>query len=75
MKDLVEYIAKSLVTDPEQVEVESYQTSSGFTLALRVSDADKGRVIGRRGRVVNAIETLLRVIGTREGVRINIDIL
>ena len=75
MKDLVEYIAKSLVTDPEQVEVESYQTSSGFTLTLRVSDADKGRVIGRRGRVVNAIEALLRVMGTREGGRINIDIL
>lgn len=74
MKDLVEYIAKSLVSDPEQVKVDMHDNPSGVTLSLSVSDADKGRVIGRRGRVVNAMRALLRVMGTREGLRVSLDI-
>ena len=74
MKDLVEYIAKLLVSDPEQVKVDMHDNPSGVTLSLSVSDADKGRVIGRRGRVVNAMRALLRVMGTREGLRVSLDI-
>ena len=74
MKELVEHIARSLVSDPEQVEVETYESRSGVRLALSVADSDKGRIIGRRGRVVNSMRVLLRVMGARQGLRVDLDI-
>jgi predicted RNA-binding protein YlqC (UPF0109 family) len=74
MKELVEHIAKSLVSNPEQVEVESHETSSGVRLLMHVADEDKGMIIGRRGRMVNAMRVLLRVMGARAGLRVNLDI-
>jgi len=62
MKELVEYIAKSLVNDPEAVEVTEEQDEDGGTiLKLKVADEDKGRVIGKQGRIAQAIRTLIRV--------------
>ena len=75
MKDLVEYIAKSLVDDPASVEVTETQSgSSSIILELRVAPDDMGRVIGKSGRVANAIRALLRVIATKEGKRITLEI-
>ena len=74
MKELVEYIARALVSDPAQVSVESYDGASGVTIALTVADEDKGRVIGRGGRIVNAMRALLEVISEREVVRVKLDI-
>ncbi len=74
MKELVEYIAKSLVDDPSQVEVTETERRSAVTLELRVAPEDMGRVIGRNGRVANAMRTLLRVPATKQGKRVSLDI-
>ena len=75
MKDLVEYIAKSLVDDPASVEVTETTTgSSAIILELRVAPDDMGRVIGKSGRVANAIRALLRVVAAKEGKRVTLEI-
>jgi uncharacterized protein len=61
LKDLVGYVAKSLVNDPSQVDVRRRETNSAVILELRVAPEDVGRVIGKDGRVANAIRSLLRV--------------
>ncbi|MBN1965404.1 MAG: KH domain-containing protein [Anaerolineae bacterium] len=75
MKELVEYIAKSLVDDPSEVSVDEVQDRNTTTLELHVAQEDMGRVIGRNGRVANAMRTLLRVVASREGTRINLEIM
>jgi predicted RNA-binding protein YlqC (UPF0109 family) len=74
MKDLIEYIAKSLVDDPSQVKVSEDRRGSAIVLELSVAPEDMGRVIGRSGRVANAMRTLLRVSATKKGKRATLDI-
>jgi len=71
---LVEYIAKKLVEDPSQVSVNVIESSSSITLELRVGQGEMGRVIGKGGRIANAIRTLVRVAAAREGKRVNLEI-
>lgn len=75
MQELVEYIAKSLVNDPSQVEVTQIRRANSVTLELRVAQEDVGRVIGRNGQVANAMRTLLRVMAAKHGKRVNLEIL
>jgi len=75
MKDLIEYIAKSLVDHPEQVEVRESQNGNRVRIELSVAKDDMGRVIGKSGRVANAIRTLLRVAAEREGKQVTLDVL
>jgi len=76
MKELVEYIAKSIVSTPEDVKVtEETDDKSVVVVKLEVAPDDKGRVIGRQGRVAEAMRTLLRVVATKEGVRVRLEIL
>jgi len=74
VKDLIEFIATSLVDDPTQVRV--YQSGRGHsvTLRLQVAKEDMGRVIGRNGRVANAMRTLLNVAAAREGKQASLDV-
>ena len=74
MKELVKFIAKSIVDDPSQVEVTQSQRGQYITLKLRVAPEDMGRVIGRGGRVANAIRTLLRVPAVQIGKKASLDI-
>lgn len=74
MKDLVEYIAKSLVDDPSQVEVREVKGGSSVVLELSVAQEDMGRVIGRNGRVANAIRALLKVVAAKQGKRVTLEI-
>ena len=74
MKALTEYIAKSLVDHPEEVTVEEIRHGSRVTLELSVSKEDMGRVIGKGGRVANAIRTLLRVAAEREGSQATLEV-
>lgn len=60
-QELIEYIAKNLVSDPSQVTIKRRTTSSSVILELHVAQPDMGRVIGKNGRVANAIRSLLRV--------------
>lgn len=73
-EELVEYIAQNLVNDPSKVELRSRRTSSAVILELRVARSDMGRVIGKNGRVANAIRSLLRVIAVQNNTRINLEI-
>jgi len=75
MKDLVEYITKSLVDNPESVHVNEIESSSAVILELQVADSDMGRVIGKGGRVVNAIRTVVQVAADKEGKRVTLEIL
>lgn len=74
MKDLVEYIAKSLVDHPEDVRVNEIKGAPAI-VELRVADSDMGRVIGKGGQVVNAIRTLVDVAAAREGKDVTLEIL
>ncbi|HET7009225.1 MAG TPA: KH domain-containing protein [Anaerolineales bacterium] len=75
VKALIEFIARSLVADPTEVRVVEHGRQGEVRLELHVAEEDMGRVIGRAGRVANAMRTLLRVAAARRGVRANLDIL
>ncbi len=74
MKALVEYLARALVRNPEEVTVEEEHLGDRVILRVHVSDEDKGRIIGREGRIANAIRSLVYVAATRAGVRATVDI-
>lgn len=75
MKELVEFVARSLVDDPTQVQVNQSRGGSKVHLELRVSKEDMGRVIGKGGRVANAMRVLLRVAAAREGKQVTLDVI
>ena len=75
MKDLVEFIAKSIVNAPDAVVVTEETNEEGTTLKLQVADEDKGRVIGKQGRIAEAIRTLIRVKAAKAGTRATLEIL
>ncbi len=74
MKDLIEFIAKSLVDHPEQVQVTETERGGRVRVVLKVNAEDMGRVIGRNGRVINAIRALLRVAAERQGKQATLDV-
>ena len=74
MKELIEYIATSLVDDPTQVEVTQFRRGAQVSIQLQVAKEDMGRIIGKGGRVASAMRTLLRVAAAQEGKRANLDI-
>ena len=75
MKDLVEYIAKSIVNAPDAVKVTEEQDDQGIILKLQVADEDKGRVIGKQGRIAEAMRTLIRVKAAKKGTKATLEIL
>ncbi|HXY74966.1 MAG TPA: KH domain-containing protein [Dehalococcoidales bacterium] len=75
MKDLVEYIAKSIVNVPDAVKVTEEQDEQGVILKLQVADEDKGRVIGKQGRIAEAMRTLIRVKAAKKGTKATLEIL
>jgi len=75
LKELIERITRSLVDDPSQVKVTEVQGSNAIVFELSVAPEEKGRVIGRGGRVANAMRTLLRAAGGRQGKRFTLEII
>ena len=73
-KDLVEYVARSLVDDPEAVEVEVVEEDGQTILELHVAEDDMGKVIGRNGSVAKALRTLLKVSAARDGESVQLEI-
>lgn len=67
MKDLLEYLAKALVDNPDSVEVTSVEGEKSIILQLRVDPEDVGKVIGKKGRIAQAMRTLIKASATREG--------
>jgi predicted RNA-binding protein YlqC (UPF0109 family) len=74
VKEFLDYVARSLVDNPDGVSVAVANRGDEVELTLTVDEADMGRVIGRDGRIANAIRSLLRVMGTREGVHVELEI-
>ncbi len=74
MKDLLLYIARSLVEHPEDVTVTEVQGTDELTLELRVNPDDMGKVIGRQGRIAKEIRTVVRSYAQRTGVKVSVDI-
>jgi hypothetical protein len=74
MKELIEHIAKSIVNKPEEVVVTEERGEEGVVLKLTCAQEDMGRVIGKQGRVAQAMRTLLRVMAVREGIRVDLEI-
>ena len=72
MKDLLLYIARSLVEHPEQVSVT--EVEEGDELQLRVAPEDMGKVIGRQGRIAKEIRTVVRSYAQRTGAKVSVDI-
>ncbi|MBE6911705.1 MAG: KH domain-containing protein [Ruminococcaceae bacterium] len=75
MKDLLTYIAKSLVENPDAVNVTEVQKEDGLVLELRVAPDDMGKVIGKHGRIAKEIRTVIKAAALRDNVKVSVDIL
>jgi uncharacterized protein len=75
MRDLVEYLARAMVDDPGAVKVEEFEENGDIVLEITVAEDDVGRVIGRGGRIANAIRTLAKAAAVREDRRVIVEIL
>ena len=74
MKDLLLYIARNLVSQPDKVTVTELGEGDDLTLELRVAPEDMGKVIGRNGRIAKEIRTVVRSYAQRKGVKVSVDI-
>ena len=74
MKELVEFIVKEIASNPEEVRITEEEEGGRIILRLEVSPEDKGKVIGRQGRVAESIRVLLRVAAVKQGTRATLEI-
>jgi predicted RNA-binding protein YlqC (UPF0109 family) len=74
VRDLLEFIARELVDEPDAVEVTQTEDDRGLLLSLRVAPEDMGKVIGRGGRTARALRAVIRAAGTRTGVHAAVEI-
>ena len=74
MAELLDHVARQLVEDPSAVKVTEEQDGDFTKLHLEVGEADVGKVIGRGGRIAKAIRALLKVMATRDGTKVNLEI-
>ena len=74
MKEMLEALVKSLVDFPEKVEITEVPSEKVTTLELRVDPSDMGKIIGRQGRIIKAVRTLMKAYATKENKRLNVEI-
>jgi len=74
MDRLLEFLARSLVDQPDAVKVETEEEEDALVLALHVADDDAGQVIGRRGRTIGALRTVMRAVGASQDRRVLVDL-
>ena len=74
MKELLLYMAKNLVDDPEAVTVPEIEDEEGKVLELRVAESDMGKVIGRQGRIAKEIRTIVKTVAQRTGEKVTVEI-
>ena len=75
MKELLLYMAKNLVDDPDAVSVTEVSDEEGTVLELRVAPGDMGKVIGRQGRIAKEIRTIVKTVAQRTGERVTVEIM
>ena len=74
MKELVEFIAKSLVDKPDDVSVTQIDGKNSITLELRVAAEDMGKIIGKQGRIAKALRAVLKAVAARERTKVTVEI-
>ncbi|MBQ5780436.1 MAG: KH domain-containing protein [Spirochaetaceae bacterium] len=72
--EFIEFLAKSLVSNPDKVQVSQRQGENGMVVQLSVDAGDVGRVIGKQGRIARAMRTLLNAVNTHDGMRYSLEI-
>lgn len=75
MKELLTYIAKNLVDNPEQVNITEREANEETVFEVRVADGDMGKIIGRQGRIVKEIRVLMRSVAQRQGKKVSVEIM
>jgi predicted RNA-binding protein YlqC (UPF0109 family) len=75
MKDLLEYLAKALVDNPDDVEIETIEGERSVILQLKVNPEDIGKVIGKQGRIAQALRTIVKASATKQGKNAIVEIL
>ena len=75
MRELVEIIAKSLVDNPDEVEVTEKQSGKALVLELKVASSDMGKVIGKQGRIAKAIRSVVKAAASKDDLKVIVDIL
>lgn len=74
MRELVEFLTESLVEDPEAVQVEEVPSGRVTVFEVTVGEGDVGKIIGRQGKVIRAIRTVVKAAATRQGTRVDVDV-
>ncbi|MBQ4550945.1 MAG: KH domain-containing protein [Oscillospiraceae bacterium] len=74
MKELLLYMAKNLVDNPDAVSVNEITDEDGLVLELRVAPEDMGKVIGRQGRIAKEIRTIIKTVAQRDGEKVTVEI-
>jgi predicted RNA-binding protein YlqC (UPF0109 family) len=74
MRELVEYLTQSLVSDPDAVSVEEVESGRVLVYEVTVGEDDVGKIIGRQGKVIRAIRTVVKAAATRAGTRVDVDV-
>ncbi len=75
MKEFVEYIVKNLVDHPDKVQINEIGGTHTLIIELAVEKSDVGKIIGKKGKTINAIRTLLMSVASRNGIRVNLEII
>ncbi len=75
MKEVLEVIAKSLVDNPDEVDITEIDGDGSTTLELRVAESDMGKVIGKQGRIAKAIRTVVKAAASREDKHVSVEII
>lgn len=75
MKELVEFIARSLVDNPDDVQVTEIEEEGSIIIELRVAPDDMGKVIGKQGKIAKSIRTLTKAAAAKEGKRVGVEIM
>lgn len=75
MKDLLEFLTKSLVDSPDEVQINQIDAENSMVLELRVAPADIGKVIGKQGRIAQALRTLMKAASVKAGKRVMVEII
>jgi predicted RNA-binding protein YlqC (UPF0109 family) len=74
MRDLVEYLTRSLVSNPDAVQVEEVEAGRVLVYEVTVAEEDVGKIIGRQGKVIRSIRSVVKAAATRAGTRVDVDV-
>ena len=74
MKELIEYVVRGLVEQPDKVQVSEVRQGNLTIYELEVAEEDVGKIIGRQGRMINALRALVKASAVRRGVRVNVEV-